>query len=280
MKRFAEMCILTLVILSLLLSAAAADGIVISEREKAIRLADRALEEKYGITQLTQEYFDRFTAEKEGGGYTVWYTGTDIWGYVLGTYEITVEDGTVTGITWSHDGEDTAGGLAAEAWGNDQILEMLLLNQETGDISLFADRTDEINEKYGFAADRESVNDSRMVQTETQSAEAMDQAVLSVEEINGIAMQAVTEVYELNGRQASQMTVLSEPDDQAYWYIMLHDTPCLIVCIGVGDEEAAPDVLPNGLLYTEKDGTYWVCVNVQTGVVEEIVYSAGIGGNG
>jgi hypothetical protein len=45
-------------------------------------------------------------------------------------------------------------------------------------------------------------------------------------------------------------------------------------------EQVWEEVLPNGLLYTEKNGTYWVCVNVQTGVVEDIFYAAGIAGNG
>ena len=278
MKRILKACILAMTVLTILLSAALGEPII-SDREKAVRLADKALEEKYGITQLTQEYFDRITEEK-GSGYIVRYTGSDIWGYVLGTYEITVENGAVTGITWNHDGEDITGGLNAEAWGNEQILEMLLLNQETGDISLFADRLDDINEKHGFAVNRDAVNEATMVQRETKSEEAMAQAVLSVEEINQIAIQAVAELYELTDEQAAHMTVLSEPDEQAYWYIMLHNAPCLISCIGVGNGEAEPDVLPNGLMYTEKNGTYWVCVNVQTDVVEEIFYTAGIGGNG
>ena len=280
MKRILAACLAALTILVLLLPAATAEGIVFSEREKAIRLADRALEEKYGITLLTQEYFDRVTEENEDGGYTVQYSGSDLWGYALGTYEVSVADGAVTGITWSHDGEDTSGGLAAEAWGNEQILEMLRLNQETGDISLFENRVNEINEKHSYIVNRNQAGDSELILRGEQSPETMEQAVLSVEEIDAIAMRAVAEAYELADGQASLMEVLNGTDEKAYWYIMYRDVPCLVSCIGVGDDNAAPDVLPNGLLYTEKNGTYWVCVNVKTGVVEEIVYSAGIGGNG
>ena len=280
MKRILKTSLLILAVLALLLSAALAENVVISEREKAIRLADQALEEKYGITQLTQEYFDRVTEYWEGDIYIVQYQGTDFWGYALGTYEVMVEDGAVTGVTWSHDGEDTSGGLASEAWGSEQILEMLLLNQETGDLSLFEDRLQEINDKHGYVDDRDAVSGGRRVMQETNSEEARDQAVLSEKQINEIAVQAVTEVYGLTEEQAAHMEVLSETDEEAFWYIMLHGEPCRISCIGVGDDEAEPGVLPNGILYTEKNGTYWVCVNVKTGVVEEIFYSAGIGGNG
>ena len=85
MKQILKLCILTLMILALILPAALAEEIVISERVKAVRLADKALEEKYGITLLGQEYFDRDTTDKEGGAYIIRYMGADFLGYVLGT---------------------------------------------------------------------------------------------------------------------------------------------------------------------------------------------------
>ena len=279
MKQILKTGILVLTVLALLLPAALAEDIVISERLKAIRLADRTLEEKYGITMLAQEYFERDTEDGEDGTYTVRYMGTVDWGYVLGTYEVTVKNGTVTGITWSHDGEDTSGGLAAEAWGIDQILEMLKLNQETGDVSRFADRVEEINTKHGFVPSMESISDSVLI-GESGSEEAWKAAVLSVDRVNEIALQAVTEVFELNDEQKAHIGILTSPEEADQWYIMYHEVPCLVSCVGVGDDEAEPDVLPNGLLYTEKNGTYWICVNVQTGAVEDIFYGAGIGGNG
>ena len=154
MKQILKLCILILMILALVLPAVQAEEIVISERVKAVRLADKALEEKYGITLLGQEYFDRDTSDKDGGAYVVRYIGADFLGYVLGTYKVVVENGTVTGITWSFDGEDTSGGLAAEAWGSEQIYELLRLNQETGDTSLFSARVEKINQEHGFVPDR------------------------------------------------------------------------------------------------------------------------------
>ncbi|MBR6442495.1 MAG: hypothetical protein IKS46_02305 [Clostridia bacterium] len=280
MKQILKLCVLTLMILALILPAAQAEEIVISERVKATRLADKALEEKYGITLLGQEYFDRDTTDKEGGAYIVRYMGADFLGYVLGTYKVVVENSAVTGITWSFDGEDTSGGLGAEAWGSEQIYELLRLNQETGDTSLFSGRVEKINQKHGFVPDRDAVNDTTLVMHETRSEEVRDQAVLSVEQVNEIAKQALVELYELTDEQAAQMEVLSEPDEEAYWYVTYHDIPCLICCIGLEDYEAEPDVLPDGIIYTEKNGSYFVCVNVLDGTVESVSYAVGIGGNG
>ena len=279
MKQILKTGILILTVLALLLPAALAEDIVISERLKAIRLADKALEEKYGITMLGQEYLARDTEDGEDGTYTVRYMGTDFWGYVLGTYEVTVKNGTVTGITWSHDGEDTSGGLAAEAWGIDQIMEMLKLNQESGEVTPFMNRVEEINAKHGYDPSMESIIDSVSI-GEAPGEGAWMAAVLSEDRVNEIALQAVAEVFELNDDQKAHMCLLISPEETALWYLMYHGTLCLVSCVGVGDDDAAPEVLPNGLEYTEKNGTYWVCVNVQTGVVEDIFYSAGMGGNG
>ena len=60
---------------------------------------------------------------------------------------------------------------------------------------------------------------------------------------------------------------------------MYESEPCYTVCLALDDKEE-DDILPNGIKYTEKEGNYWVYVNVQTGVIEEISYSAAIGGNG
>ena len=32
--------------------------------------------------------------------------------------------------------------------------------------------------------------------------------------------------------------------------------------------------------FTEKDGQYWVTINLKTGVIEDILYDAGLAGNG
>ena len=283
MKKLLRRWLPALLAFSLLLSAAA-ETAAISDREKAVLLADRAMEEKYGITLLTQEYFERLTEEKDGGVFIVTYTGLEDWAYVLGTYRITVKEGAVAEITWSRDGEDTSGGFAAEAWGSAQITEMLRLNQETGDISLFSDRIDEINRKHGLTFPTRRVTESEAeAQMERETAECEEirrSAAFSREEIDGIAKQAIIQVYGLSEEEADQLENLLDEEEGALWYEYFHGLPCFKACYALGDDENDGDLLPNGIHYTEKEGTYWVYVNVLTGVAEELFYSPGIGGNG
>ena len=134
----------------LLVSASSAEEITVSGKVNAIMYADKALEEKYGITLLLQDYFSRTAEEKDDGVFIVRYEGQYNFAYVLGRYEVTVDGNHVTGITWSHDGEDTSGGFEAEAWGAEQIMEMLRLNQEAETTDPFDAIVNEISRKHGF----------------------------------------------------------------------------------------------------------------------------------
>ena len=283
MRNTLKLLLTALLLLSLLLSAALADEVVISEREKAIRAADRAMEEKYGITLLAQEYFDRTAEEKEGGYFIIEYKGAVDWAYVLGTYKVIVKDGEATEISWSHDGEDTSGLLQADAWGMEQILEMLRLNQQTGDISLFMGRIDEINRQHGLSFPPEILSDeeqeARRLQEEADSEEIRKMAKFPAEDLDDIAEQAIIAVFGLDEDQAVNLENLTDPEEEDYWYEYLYGIPCYRSNFGL-DNEDEPDDDYRGISYTDKEGAYWVYVNVLTGVVEEIMYTAGIGGNG
>ena len=64
------------------------------------------------------------TAEGEGGAIVVTYEGRESLAYVLGKYTVIIDGQTVKNICWSHDGEETSGGLEASAWGKDQLDEI------------------------------------------------------------------------------------------------------------------------------------------------------------
>ena len=278
-------CLLMLLIAALILSAARAEENILSDREKAIMLADRAMEEKYGITLLTQEYFTRSTQEKQGHVFIVEYQGDTDLAFVLGTYKVTVENGAVTRITWSHDGEDTAKGFETDAWGSEQILEMLRLNQETGEVAPFYQKADEINRKHGlnfsYMYESEAEAEDRREKEKAEIEEVMRLAVLSAKEIDETSMQAIALVYGLTDEQAARLENLTDPEEHTVFsYEMLHGIPCAVTCFGLGDDPTDGELHPNGIRYTEKEGTYWVYVNVLTGIVEEIFFSYGIGGNG
>ena len=284
MKKILRTCMLVLTAAALLFSAALAEEVVLSEREKAIILADQAMEEKYGITLLTQEYFDRTAEEKLGNTVIVEYTGADALAFVLGTYKVTVEDSSVTDIRWTHDGEDTSGGLQGEAWGNEQILEMLRLNQDTGEMAGINDYADAINRKHNlvFAYHEESdaEAEARWARETAEREEVQELCVLSPEQIDDIGARAIRMIYRLTDEQAILLEKLYDADDDNYIYEKRHGIPCVLAWYGLGEDDDEKEIQADGLRYREKEGVYRVWINVQSGVVEEASFSYGIGGNG
>ena len=267
----------------LLVTASAAGETAVSARVNAIRCADRALEENYGITLLLQDYLRRTVEETDAGVYTVSYEGAENLAYVLGRYEVTVSGNQAAGVTWSHDGEDTSGGFEAEAWGAEQIMEMLLLNQETGLTEPFDARADEIGREHGFVyaptvlSDEES--EAEEARAEKECEEARSLSTLSVDEMAEIARHAAASLYGLSPEQEQALEFIIEEEERPLWYMMFEGEPCYPVCFAL-DSREDDDVLPNGLIYTDKEGTYWIYINTRTGTVEDVYYSCGIGGNG
>ena len=276
-------CIVVLLTALLVMSASSAEELTVSGRVNAVMYADKALEEHFGITLLLQDYFLRTVEEKEDNVFIVRYEGIENYAYVLGRYEVTVDRNHVTGITWSHDGEDTSGGFEAEAWGAEQIMEMLRLNQEAGTTEPFDARINEISRKHGFVyvpnilSDEE--NEIEMSRIEKNCEKARNLSSLSIEKMTEIARHAVALLYGLSPEREQALESVVDEEDLSLWYTMFEGEPCYQVCLGLDDKEE-DDILPNGLRYTEKEGNYWIYVNSQTGVVEDIHYSPAIGGNG
>lgn len=264
-------------------SACSAEEISVSGRVNAVMRADKALEDHYGITLLMQDYFRRTAEEKDGGVFMVRYEGLEDYAYVLGRYEVTVENNRVTGITWSHDGEDTSGGFGAEAWGPEQLMEMLRLNQEAEATIPFDARVSEINRKHGFVyepkilSDEES--DEEQARAEKECEEARKLSSLSIDEMTGIARRAAALVYGLPPEREQALESVVEEEELPLWYTMFEGEPCYMVCFALDDREE-DDTLPNGLRYTDMEGNYWVYINSRTGMVMDICYSPAIAGNG
>jgi len=271
-------------ILSMILSISfAEEEITFSGRVNAEFYADQALEQKYGITLLLQEYFIRTVEEKDNNTFVVRYEGMGDYAYVLGRYEVTVDGNQITGISWSHDGENTSGGFYAESWGAEQIMEMLRLNQEASDTSPFDSRVAEINEKHGFIYVPVvlSEEEQELIQSkeEKECEEARKQSALSIDVMTDIARRAVALLYDFPPEREQALENIVDEEERPQWFAMYEGEPCYKVCLALDDKED-DDVLPNGLMYTEKEGNYWVYINVQTGAVEDVFYSAAIGGNG
>ncbi len=275
--------IAVLLVMILVMSASSAEELTVSGRVNAVMYADKALEEHYGITLLLQDYFLRTVEEKDDNIFIVRYEGIENYAYILGRYEVSVDRNHVTGITWSRDGEDTSGGFEAEAWGAEQIMEMLRVNQEAGTTEAFDARINEISRKHGFVyvpiilSDEQ--NEVQISQVEKNCEKARNLSSLSIEKMTEIARHAVALLYGLSPEREQALESVVDEEDLSLWYTMFEGEPCYQVCFVLDDKEE-DDVLPNGLRYTEKEGNYWIYVNSQTGVVEDIHYSPAIGGNG
>ena len=270
---------IVLAIVLLLIAAtalAAVAGIIFAKRVSATEIADQALLKTYGITAQMQSQFIRETAEGEGGTTVVTYEGRGHLAYVLGKYTVIVDGQTVKSICWSHDGEDTSGGLEASAWGKDQLDEILRIDPETGkqaQLLTFNPYIDRINRAHGFdyqAYWKENMDEKHEIVLEGEDIEkAKERQAFSAHDFVQIAKEAVGVRYHLTSQQISLMSI---DTDENSAYVLLDGTLCYRCWIFVGelsDEE------------TEQDGTYTVYLNLETGVVEDILFlSEHGGGNG
>ena len=95
---------------------ALAIGLVFSPQYSEKRLADRALNEQYGITDEMMMVLFRGGAENAPDGNRVFTYAAleELYAEQIGVYTVTVKDGKAYAV-WSHDGEDTSGGIEANA---------------------------------------------------------------------------------------------------------------------------------------------------------------------
>ncbi len=273
---FALVCALILVSLSVIALAA---GILFSSKADAVTLADRALEEKYGISPKMQTYFTRQEEDLPGGAVRVTYCAEGELAYVLGTYTADVKDGKAE-IAWSRDGSDTAGGYEADAWGAAQLEQMLKDNRETGDMRRFSAYALRAAERAGAAKPQASVSDQEaeayFESLEAEKTAALNARVLSEAEMQAVAKEAVVQRYGLTEAQAALLELYVQPlaEEENAWYWMIGGQPCFEVQYFLQQDPDHPGT------FTEKDGAYAVAVNVETGVIERLVYESGLGGEG
>ena len=271
-KKLTLSMVLVIVLLLIAVTALAA-GIIFAKRVPATEVADQALLQTYGITARMQSLFTRKTAEGEGGTTVVTYEGIEHLAYVLGKYTVIVDGQTVKSICWSHDGEDTGGGLEASAWGKDQLDEILRIDPETGEqaeLLTFDPYIERINREHDFNYEEywdENWDEKYEVVLEGEDIQqAKERQSFSAQEFVQIAKEAVGVRYHLTSQQISLMSI---DVDENSAYVLLDGTLCYRCWIFVGELSSEE---------TEQDGTYIVYLNLETGAVEDVRFMSDDGG--
>ena len=288
-------------ILVLLSVAALAAGLLLSGRADAVRIADQALEKTYGITAEMHTFFGREEEELPDGAVRVSYTGVSGMEYVLGTYTAIVRDGKAE-IAWSRDGSDVSGGYDAEAWGAEQLKQMIADSRQAETKQAYIDRaraialsrnalqeepesSSEEDEHYGEKreADKTAAMNAREIPEEDMIRTAKDFIVSNygLNEEQAGRLELYTNSFGNNWEETDVNTEYTPQDCGNTWYEMVNGKPCFQVEFLLY-EPVTTEMMERGEepARTEMDGFYNVFVNVETGEIEEYEYNSALSGLG
>lgn len=281
-KKFSVGLIFAMVFVLLAASALAA-GLLLSPRVRALRAADRALEEAYGITSEMQTFFSRREEAQPGGGFRVTYTGSGSLEYVLGTYTALVRDDQAE-VTWSREGDDVSGGYEADAWGLPQLEQMMA--DSAREDKAFLQKAEQISAGHALPAPEAPAEAAAGAELdpEAEKSAALEARRISEEEMIATGRQFIISNYGLNAEQVSRMELYTNSLPAAQpnsWYCMVNGAPCFQVEFLLYSEyasggQASGEPRPRA----EMDGYYNVFVNVETGAVESFEYNSALGGIG
>ena len=284
MKRKFSVGLVFALILVVLSVAAVAAGLLLSPKADAVRIADKALEERYGISAEMQTFFSREEEELEGGAVKVSYTGAGAYRVALGTYTVLVKDGTAE-ASWSYDGKDVSGGYESDVWGTEQLKQMLADSADETRKAAFIGRAAAIAEAHGVREDEDASNEASfdIEKYEAGKTAAMNARKLSEDEMIAAAREFIVSNYGLNEEQQARLDLYTNSFEAEAntWYEMVDGKPCFEVRYLLYEEyttEQMDNDEPMGR--TEKDGYYQVFVNVETGVIEQFTYDSALGGEG
>ena len=299
MKKKVSLGFVFAMVLVLLTVAALAAGLLLSPRATAVRTADKAMEKTRGITAEMMTFFSRQEEEQPDGAVRVTYTGAGSLEYVLGTYTALVRDGKAE-ITWSHEGEDTAGGYEAEAWGTEQLKQLLddCVNEKTR--AAILEKAGGIAEKHGIREDNTSSEaiEGYYERREAAKTAAMEARKIPEEEMIATGREFIISNYRLNEEQAGRLqlytnsfgsdseetdadTAASSEDCGNTWYEMVDGKPCFQVEFLLYEPYTTETADRGGEAgRREMDGFYNVFVNVETGEIEKYEYNSALAGLG
>lgn len=258
-------------VLALASAVALAAGLMVSNRVDASALADRALEDKYGITEEMLTYFHRDVQELSDGTTIVTYAGIENFAYVLGTYTVEVRGGEAE-VVWSREGEDTSGGFDATAWGAEQLETAIAINKETNSLGEAAVKASEHAHAAGAewqapAPLENAVPEGYQSWEHYYRTQALPVMAIAPKDALMLAKDAIVQRYGLSQTQADAMQWHDTWTD----FSMVGEVPVLDVWFSLTLEDGT---------WTEGDGLYGASVNVENGVIEEMYYDSALAGNG
>ena len=120
-----------------------------------------------------------------------------------------------------------------------------------------------------------------MALADNEEEQARSAAKLSEKEMIELARQAIITVYGLTDEQMKLIKCSLDYDSNEEFntYMIQDGKPVYNVWFYL--QQAPADDDPDTYTpFTEKDGAYWVDVNVETGEIESTTYDTGLGGNG
>ena len=284
-KKFSVGLVFALVLVSLSVIALAA-GLLLSPRVTAARLADKALEESYGVTAEMTSFFAREEEELPDGSVRVTYTGAGSLDYVLGTYTVLVKDGKAV-ASWTHDGEDTSGGYGAEAWGPEQMEQMISVRADEQAKKDYGILADAIREKHvspeadAAPDDSGETSEEYLARRETEKNSALNARRKTEDEMIAAAREFILTSYSLTEQEIARLELYTnsyETDENA-WYETVNGKPCFLVEYLLDEEDYAAQAEHDDS-EIRNNSYFKIFVNVETGVIEQYEYDAGVGGEG
>ena len=261
MKKKTSVTLVFALVATLLAATALATGLLFSTRYDAVKLADQALHDKYGITDKMMTVFCRESEQSENGGMTFTYGSIEHIAR-MGVYTVTVKDGKAEAV-WSLDGVDTKGGLEAKAWGAVQV-EMMLKDYPAV-MTYLGNQPDAYTQKT-IPAPPPATEEEQAITKAKIKIQVLEAAKITLDEARESARLAIVKEHSLT---SGQEQCLFEYEGEEYFH-MEDDQPMFIKFF----------TLSQGEKRTEKDGIYVVTVNLRTGEIEGITYDSGLAGNG
>ncbi len=291
MKKKISFSLVFAMVLTLLAAAGLAAGLLLSPRAEAMQIAERALEEKYGVTAEMQTFFAREQKEAEDGAVQITFSGAGCLDWVLGTYTAVVKDGKAE-VTWSHDGEDTSRGYEAEAWGAEQLKAMVSDSRDTGLKKAYMARAEKLSAAHTVPAEVPDLTESEIeafhARREADKTAALNACKIPEEEMIATAREFICSNWPLTDEQISWLDLLNGqtgPDNTAEaneWYEMVDGKPCYMVEYLLYRPLTTEQITDSNFVRTggAGEGYYQIYINVENGEIEKYEYNSALGGIG